>query len=219
MAAAPDELSLNGVLWRDGPVGGPGFTLFVAWTGDPDLAESQVGSFRRRSDVIYDELGPLSYLDLQLLGDRGGPAHREYGKAQFVDAISPGLIDAIEAADEQIAPGDAILMEPIYGQAHRIPAELAAFGAREAVANISALASWDDPADDEARIRWSRESVASWEPFSLRGGGYLNYASADESATRVEGFYGAERFARLRAVKRRCDPDNRFRFNANIPPA
>jgi FAD/FMN-containing dehydrogenase len=218
-ATAPDELSLYGVLWRDDAVGGPACTVFVAWIGDAGHAEFLVGSLRRRSNVILDELRPMPYLDLQLLGDRGGPAHREYGKTQFVDAITPGLIDAIEAAHEQTPPGSAILMEPIHGVAHRIPAESAAFGAREAVANISALASWDDPADDEARIQWVRESVASWEPFSLRGGGYLNYASADETATRVEGAYGAERFARLRAVKRRCDPDNRFRFNANIPPA
>jgi FAD/FMN-containing dehydrogenase len=30
--------------------------------------------------------------------------------------------------------------------------------------------------------------------------------------------YGSERFRRLREVKRRYDPDNRFRFNHNIAP-
>jgi FAD/FMN-containing dehydrogenase len=107
----------------------------------------------------------------------------------------------------------------MHGEVHRIPEDSAAFGARAAVANVSALAIWDDPADDEAQIAWARASAARWEPFSLQGGGYVNYSAADETASRVEQAYGAERFARLRAVKRRVDPENRFRFNANIPPA
>ena len=78
---------------------------------------------------------------------------------------------------------------------------------------------WSDPADDSAAIAWARATAAALEPFSLRGGGYLNYAPEDEPTQRVEQAYGTESFARLRAVKRRLDPDNRFRFNANIPPA
>jgi hypothetical protein len=61
--------------------------------------------------------------------------------------------------------------------------------------------------------------VASLEPYALRGAGYLNYTSDDEPASRLEQAFGSASFARLQAVKRRMDPDNRFRFNANIPPA
>jgi FAD/FMN-containing dehydrogenase len=64
-----------------------------------------------------------------------------------------------------------------------------------------------------------RETTTALEPFSLRGGGYLNYAPEDEPANRVEQAFGAEIFPILRAIKRRLDPENRFRFNANIPPA
>lgn len=49
----------------------------------------------------------------------------------------------------------------------------------------------------------------------------VNFLSPDE-ATDVEGMravYGAERFDRLAAVKKRYDPANVFRFNHNITPA
>ena len=54
------------------------------------------------------------------------------------------------------------------------------------------------------------------EPASLTGGGYVNYSPVDESAERVRAAYGADRWERLVAVKRRLDPDNVFRFNHNI---
>jgi FAD/FMN-containing dehydrogenase len=50
------------------------------------------------------------------------------------------------------------------------------------------------------------------------GGGYLNYASEPVSEG-LESEFGADRLARLRAVKREYDPANVFRFNHNIVPA
>ena len=122
-------------------------------------------------------------------------------------------------AQDAMTAHSEILIETIHGAAHRFPESHAAFGARAAQANVSALAIWDDANDDARQIEWARATARSLEPFSLHGGGYLNYAQADEPAHRIEQAFGAERFARLRAVKHRCDPDNRFRFNANIPPA
>ncbi|MGV9936454.1 FAD-binding protein [Streptomyces olivaceoviridis] len=49
----------------------------------------------------------------------------------------------------------------------------------------------------------------------------VNFLAADEalSEAEVRGFYGAERYARLAALKRVYDPHNMFRFNHNIRPA
>jgi FAD/FMN-containing dehydrogenase len=215
---APDELMLAAVIGWDASRT-PAFKLFAAWTGDPQAGEATFAPFRARSDLVDDGIGPMSYLDLQLLADRGGPRHRQYWKGHFVRAVTPELLGSIDAAHADAPLSSFVLIEEIHGEAQRIPDGSAAFGARAAPANISAIASWDDPADDEARIAWARTSAARWEPFSLQGGGYVNYSAADETASRVEQAYGAERFARLRAVKRRVDPENRFRFNANIPPA
>ena len=64
-----------------------------------------------------------------------------------------------------------------------------------------------------------RRTADGLKGSSYTGAGYGNYAQADEPAERVKAAFGDERWDRLRAVKRRYDPDNLFRFNHNIPPA
>ena len=215
----PDELTTQAVLVRQAELGGLAIVILGAWVGDPSRAEAIWAPYRDRPDVIVDRIGPTSYIDLQAMGTRMGSAFRHYWKGHFVREAPAALRDVLMAAHEAGTSLGGILIEPIHGEAQRISDDHAAFGARAAVANVSALAIWDDPEDDDRHVGWARATAASLEPFSLRGGGYLNYASADETAGRIERAFGAERFARLRAVKRRCDPDNLFRFNANIPPA
>jgi FAD/FMN-containing dehydrogenase len=47
----------------------------------------------------------------------------------------------------------------------------------------------------------------------------LNYIAPDEPVDRATSTWPPEVLARLRAIKRRVDPDNVFRSNLNIAPA
>jgi len=145
---------------------------------------------------------------------------RHYWKGHFVRGIDRPTAEAIVTAMRtRPAAPSFILFEAMSGQARTEPAGGAAFGQRGARWNLSALAIWEDAAEDEAQIGWARRTAESFAPVSYSGAGYGNYAPSDETAERVRAGYGPERFARLRAVKRRYDPDNVFRFNLNIPPA
>jgi FAD/FMN-containing dehydrogenase len=146
---------------------------------------------------------------------------RHYWKGYFVRELDRA---AAEAIVEGVAsrPGDSsfLLLESMNGRARLEPEDGgSAFGQRGARWNVSAIAIWEDPADDEVQIAWARRAAAGLAPSSYSGAGYGNYAPVDETDERVRAGYGAERFARLQAVKRRYDPDNVFRFNLNIPPA
>ena len=49
-------------------------------------------------------------------------------------------------------------------------------------------------------------------------GVYVNFVG-DPTQRAIEASFGAENYARLREIKRRYDPYNVFRSNANIAPA
>jgi FAD/FMN-containing dehydrogenase len=173
----------------------------------------------RRLPIVRDELQMMSYLELQGQNSQLPFGLRHYWKGHFVRDFDGGAISAIvDGLAGAPDPASFVLMEAITGAARDEPSGGAAFGQREARWNVSALAIWADPAADEGQVAWARSLTSALEPSSLSGAGYANYASADETPTRVRAAFGPERFARLAAVKRRYDPDNVFRFNLNIPP-
>ena len=216
--AASDELTLQSYLGVD-PERGPVMSVLGLWIGEPDLGPRVFAPLRAIGGAYFDSLGPYPYLDMQVIFERMGPGYRNYWKGHFVRDVGSAVQAVILDGATTAVAHSGMLVEPIHGAAQRMTDGHAAFGSRRALANVSAIGIWEDPADDAAAIAWARETTSALEPFSLRGGGYLNYAPEDEPAHRVEQAFGAESFARLRAVKRRLDPDNRFRFNANIPPA
>jgi FAD/FMN-containing dehydrogenase len=214
---APDAFTILGTIGRNED-GGAVAGIEGAWVGDPAEGPGLFAPFRELTGLVSDKVGPMSYLALQAMFERMGPEYRHYWKSQFVDRVTPQLEETILAEAAKAPAASLVLVEPIHGRAHRIPVSHAAFGGRTAVANVSALAIWTDPADDARAMDWARTTTTAMEPFSLRGGGYLNYAPEDESSKRIGQAFGRESYARLQALKRRVDPENRFRFNANIPP-
>ncbi len=217
--AAPDALTMQAIAWRSPEDGTPGLTFLAAWRGDATTAANAVAEIVADPCRLDGDVGAMSWLQLQAMNPPLPFGLRHYWKGHLVRETPAALADAMLEAAGEIAGRSVVLLELIHGAAHRIPAASAAFGGRAAAANVTALAFWGDPGGDQEQVAWSRRTAARFEPFSLRGGGYLNYGELDQSATRVSAAFGPEAFERLRRLKRLHDPANRFRFNANIPPA
>jgi FAD/FMN-containing dehydrogenase len=198
---------------------GPSVRLLVSIVDGSDPAPIEA-ALRRDLPVTSDDLGPKTYLELQALAGILPFGLRHYWKGHFLREL---VVGTFEALVDSISADDAvslafILLEGIVGAGRVEPSGGAAFGQRAATWNASALAIWDSPDEDEKAIGWARRVADIVAPASLTGGGYVNYSPVDESADRVKAAYGADRYARLVAVKRRLDPDNVFRFNHNIRP-
>ena len=199
----------------DGP---PVLRLAIAYQGMAAAAERVIAPLLDLPGARLS-LHEVTYRELQ---ERAGTLPfglRHYWKGHFVRELDTAAADAFATAMETTPDGHSFLLaEAITGRARVEPAGGAAFGQREARWNVSALAIWEDPADDDRMRHWARRSADAIGGSSLSGAGYGNYATEDESQERILAGFGNERMARLRAVKRRYDPDNVFHFNHNIAP-
>jgi FAD/FMN-containing dehydrogenase len=218
-ASAPDELVTQAVVWWSDEDNGPIVKVNVDWRGEPDAGDAAIRELSGHPALLQTNLRPMTWLETQ---GRFTPIPfglRHYWKGHLVREAGAGLADAVINAAEGSGDDGFLLVELIHGAAHRIPEESAAFGGRRAIANVTALSIWREAGGDQAGIEWGRRAARLFEPYSLSGGGYLNYPEVDQTPSRVAAAFGPERLAKLREIKRTWDPDNRFRYNANIAPA
>ncbi|MGH3038278.1 MAG: FAD-binding oxidoreductase [Gaiellaceae bacterium] len=216
VAGSPRELSCQAVLSVDESLS-PILIVAPCYTGsvaDPEALRA----LRAGPGLVEDTVRRHTFLEQQRIFDSPYGENRHYWKGHFVRELPDELIDELLRRVVALprVPG-GILIESLHGapKDSDAPAGPAAF--RHAAFNVSAMATWQDPAHDEEHIAWARGTAAALEPWSL-GGGYVNYMQADEPVERVRAAFGDEAFARLQALKRRYDPGNVLRRNQNIPP-
>ena len=196
----------------------PVLVVAPCYTG-PAAEPAELEALRADPGLVEDGVRRRPFAQQQALFDPPYGESRQYWKGHFVRELPDELID--ELLERVVAlgrvPGD-ILIESLHGAPKDEDAPAGALGFRRAAFNVSAMATWAEPAYDEQHIAWARETAAAIEPWSLTGGGYVNYMQADEPIERVRAAFGEEAFERLQALKRRFDPDNVLRRNQNIPP-
>jgi FAD/FMN-containing dehydrogenase len=136
--------------------------------------------------------------------------------------LSPALIDtAIDFIEATPVPtGFAFIgFQPLGNAATRVAPQATAFWNRHAKYDMVIGALWKVPGDGAERsTEWTRAAWAKLEPFTE--GYYVNLGESqqDVHAHRVQSAYG-DNYPRLAALKKRYDPANLFRLNANIKPA
>jgi len=215
VAGAPRDLSL-GALLGVGDSLDPVLVLSPCYTG-PDPDPEALRTLRSVPGLFADGVREQSFIAQQHVFNPPYGEDRNYWKSTFVRELPDELIDELLRWMTALGhPPGGMLFESLHGA----PADTAdgAVGFRQAAFNISAMAVWTDPALDDEQIAWARDTAGAIEPWAVSGG-YVNYMQADEPIERVRAAFGEENFERLRALKRRYDPENVLRRNQNVPPA
>jgi FAD/FMN-containing dehydrogenase len=214
-STAPDELSLDAALVT-APSGERFFSIAACYIGPMDEGEHALKPLREYGSPLEDRIGPISYLQIQSAGDSIFPRGRRYfWKAQFMREITDEAIDVLLAAYANAPTESLVVFQQVGGAISRVPIADAPYANRDALYDCFPISIWDNPADDEAHIRWARDLWDAMRPFST-GGVYANNLG-EEGTDRVKAAYG-ENYARLVAVKTKYDPINFFRLNQNIRP-
>jgi FAD/FMN-containing dehydrogenase len=227
LADAPDEITSDADIWSlpaapDIPAelhGVPVVIVEAVHSGSVAEGEAVLEPLRHLGEPVLEESGPEPYLDLQSKLDELAPAGlRYYWKALYVDGLGDELVDlVVTRAAERPSPMGPVVIRQLGGALARVPAAATAFGDRSAPFNVSLDSIWEDPADDEVNVAWTRKVWDELHRFSS-GQAYLNFpGQLEEGDQLLRASYGAN-YDRLVEIKTAYDPTNLFRLNQNIKP-
>ncbi len=223
-ATAPDELGVGLVAGLAPPMpflpadryGTPALGLLVSWCGDLGSGSDALAPLLSVGTPLGDLVRPVPYRALQtLLDGSAAPGTASYWRSHRLPDLSDPVIDTIVSLVGTLTSPLSLLNGWLLGgAAGRVTPDATAVGRRDGGFELRMIANWrpDDP--DPGRHRdWVR---AGWEQLRPHSCGQFATFLSDEGPDGLRRAYGTG-LDRLVALKRRHDPTNLFRFNANIP--
>ena len=225
VADAPDDL-MTIVIHRKAPPlpfvpqelhGKPVVMVVVCWAGDVAEGEKFVQPLKKFGSPVADVCMPKPFLVHQAMLDPAFPPGRwYYFKSCDVAGLTDEIIDL--TVDRSLKIQSPLTSFPIWqmgGAVARVAEGETPFGGRDAgfTYNIGCCTETGD--GFEAERDWVREFWSALEPWHTSV--YVNFLD-EEGEERVRTAYGAETWGRLKALKRKYDPDNFFSINQNIRP-
>jgi FAD/FMN-containing dehydrogenase len=218
MRVAPRELVVTLVTMPPtGPGTAPARLLELLWAGDDEKsARAALAAVLASPGVGAAELDTVSYgstLSEPPEGPPGPPPRRTGSNGVFreLSAETAGRAAAALAAH----PATIFAVRFLGGALGDVPKDATALAWRDAEALVTWIAMLPPDATDEdlARVR------DVWAEVGDGADAVCGNFTSEEGPDVVERMYPPETLARLRAVKRRWDPENLFRRNHNIAPA
>ena len=187
------------------------------YAGPVEEGERVLKPLREFGSPILDRCAPMPYVQHQALLDPSFPHHwwyyiRSCNLAELTDEVIDVLVDH----GRRIAsPTTVFSIFHLGGAVARVGEDETAFGGRAAghTLNVVGITTTGEGFDQERE--WARALWTALQPYHQNV--YVNFLM-EEGEDRVREAYGANKYDRLKALKRKYDPDNFLRLNQNISP-
>ena len=221
----PDEL-MTIVVQRKAPalpvvppdlVGKHVVAVAACYTGPVEDGERVLRPLKQFGHPVLDLCAPKPFLAHQKMFD---PSFRHgwwyYFRSCDVAGLTDEVIDIVVEHGRRItSPITSIALWQMGGAVARVGEDETAFNGRDAGFTFNINGNSETADGFEAERRWARDYWSALAPYHT--GVYVNFLM-EEGEERVRQAYGAEKYDRLKALKRTYDPTNFFRLNQNITP-
>jgi hypothetical protein len=226
IAEAPDEL-MTIVIHRKAPAlpfvpeelhGELVVAIACCYAGDLEQGERVIRPLRELGSPVLDLCQVKPYVEHQGMFDPSFPhGWWYYVRACDVAGLSDEVIDITVEHSRRIAsPLTSFPIWQLGGAVSRVAEDETPFNGRGAGFTFNIAATTEGPEGFDEGREWSRTFWSALEPHHTSV--YVNFLM-EEGEERIRQAYGPAKYDRLKALKRRYDPDNVFRLNQNIPPS
>jgi hypothetical protein len=198
-------------------VGQPVVAVAACYAGPVEDGERVMKPLKALGSPLLDVCVPKPFLSHQQMFD---PSFRHgwwyYVRSCDVAELTDDVIDVVVEHGRRItSPISSIALWQMGGAVARVGEDETAFNGRLAghTFNINGNSLTAEGFDEQRQ--WARDYWEALEPFHTSV--YVNFLM-EEGEDRVREAYGAEKYDRLKSLKRKVDPTNLFRLNQNIAP-
>jgi FAD/FMN-containing dehydrogenase len=225
IAEAPDELMTIVIHRRAPPLpfvptelhGELVVAVACCYAGEIADGEEVVRPLKAFGSPVLDLLKPKPFLEHQAMFDPSFPhGWWYYMRSCDVAGLSDEVVEITAEHSMRIAsPRTAFPIWQRGGASAQVGEADTAFGGRDAGFTFNITAMTEGAEGFEEERAWARGLWSALQPHHTSV--YVNFLM-EEGPERVRQAYGAEKYDRLKALKRRWDPANLFQLNQNIPP-
>jgi len=210
MDAAPDEMAgLAQILPSEQ---GPKFMMLVGYCGEQSLGNDLLRPLRTPLKPQVDSVKVMSYLEAQST-EFSGPPNAFFATDLFLPELNEAAIAAIISASQD-APRFRVQIVPFHGAVTRVRPSDTAFVLRKRGHEVLVSTYWNTPEEKASAVQWAKALHDKLQPFAR--GAYVN-GLTETSDELVRAVYGPN-YGRLVEIKKKYDPTNVLRLNANINP-